>query len=208
MNDANPIVFVVDDDPSIRRATDRLLRSAGLEVRTFASTDEFQQSERPDVPSCLVLDIRMPGKDGLAFQRELIGAGNQIPIVFITGHGDIPMSVRAMKAGAIEFLTKPFSDRDLLDAIQTGIEADRIRRQGAATLSGLRERFERLTARERNVLTQVVGGRLNKQIAGELGLSEITVKLCRGQMMRKMQAGSLAELARMAERLGISPGKT
>jgi FixJ family two-component response regulator len=207
MKDANPVVFVVDDDPSIRKSMDRLLRSAGLEVRTFESTDEFQRIERPDAPACLVLDIRMPGKSGLDFQRELAEAGSRIPIIFITGHGDIPMSVRAMKAGAIEFLTKPFPDRDLLDAIQSGIEKDRARRQDAAILGGLKERFGSLNLREREVLTQVAAGRLNKQIAAELGLSEISVKVCRGQVMRKMQASSLAELVRMAERLGISSDK-
>jgi FixJ family two-component response regulator len=203
MNEEKPVVFVVDDELAIRKAMDKLLRSVGLEVRTFESTEEFQRSEWPDAPMCLVLDIRMPGKSGLDFQNELSESGMQIPIIFITGHGDIPMSVRAMKAGAIEFLTKPFRDQDLLDAIISAIDKDRGRRRNSAALSALRERFASLTSREREVLTRVAAGRLNKEIAGELGLSEITVKVCRGQVMRKMEATSLAELARMAERLGI-----
>src|SRR5262249_35032241 len=201
----SPIVFVVDDDPSVREALHSLLRSVGLEVRAFASPQEFLASEQPDAPRCLVLDVRLPGRSGLAFQRALADRGGGVPIIFITGHGDIPMSVRAMKAGAVEFLTKPFRDQDLLDAIQLAIERDRARRRDDAAGSGLKERFASLTAREREVMALVVTGRLNKQIAADLSLSEITVKVHRGQVMHKMHARSLAELVRMADRLGLSP---
>lgn len=203
----NPIIFVIDDDASVRSALDNLLRSVGLRVRTFSSAEAFQLSERPDAPACLILDIRMPGLSGLEFQRELIQANSLLPIIFITGHGDIPMSVRAMKGGAIDFLTKPFRDQDLLDAIKVGIEKDCQRRRQAIVLAGLHERFHSLTSREREVLTLVVAGRLNKQIAAEFDLSEITVKVCRGQLMRKMHADSLAELVRMAGKLGIAAEK-
>ena len=195
------IVYVIDDDPSVRDAIKSLIRSVGMRVETFGSAQEFMAGSRPDAPACLVLDVRMPGLSGLDLQRELSDAGIRIPIIFITGHGDIPMSVRAMKAGAIEFLTKPFRDQDLLDAISEAIERDRAMRQQEAGVADLRSRFERLTLREREVMELVVAGLLNKQIAIRLGISEITVKLHRHQVMEKMQADSLAELVRMSERL-------
>jgi FixJ family two-component response regulator len=201
------VIFVVDDDPSVRDALEDLLSTAGLEVRTFASTQEFLQSTKPDTPGCLVLDLKMPGMSGLDFQRELIEAKSPLPIIFITGHGDVATSVQAMKAGAIEFLTKPFLDRDLLDAIQRGLEIDRERRRATAAVQELRERFGALTERQREIMALVVSGRANKQIAAELDLSEITVKVHRGRVMRQMQATSLAELVRMADKLGISAGK-
>jgi FixJ family two-component response regulator len=204
VTDAQPVVYVVDDDPSIREALASLLRSVGLEVRVFSSTQEFLESQRPDVPSCLVLDVRLPGAGGLDLQSQLVRSGIHLPIVFITGHGDIPMSVQAMKAGAIEFLTKPFRDQALLDAIQLGIERDRGRRRDSEVVRQLQERFESLTAREREIMAHVVTGQMNKQIAGDLDVSEITVKVHRGQVMRKMGAKSLAELVRMADKLGIS----
>jgi FixJ family two-component response regulator len=200
-----PLVFVIDDDPSVRKALDRLLRSVGLDVRTFASAEEFQRSERPDTVACLVLDIRMPGQSGLDFQSELVKMKNELPIVFITGHGDIPMSVRAMKAGAIEFLTKPFRDQDLIDAVQMGLKKNRLRREKAARLADLRERYAALTSREREIMTRVAAGLLNKQIAAELDVSHITVKVHRAQLMKKMLAKSLADLIRMADRLGVGP---
>lgn len=203
MTEQPPIVFVVDDDASMRDALKSLIRSVGLQVGLFSSPREFLQAKRPDAPSCLVLDIRLPGKSGLDFQRELADANIHIPIIFITGHGDIPMSVQAMKAGAVEFLTKPFRDQDLLDAIQFALERDRARRQQDAEIAMLRERFESLTPREREVLPLVVSGLLNKQIAAEIGTSETTVKVHRSQIMRKMGADSLADLVRMAEKMGI-----
>ncbi|HXM21561.1 MAG TPA: response regulator transcription factor [Terriglobales bacterium] len=201
MTEAAPIVFVVDDDPSVGRAIKRLVGSVGLQVELFGSAQEFLQAKRPDAPSCLVLDIRLPGKSGLDFQRELAETHINIPIIFITGHGDIPMSVRAMKAGAVEFLPKPWNDQVLLDAIQVALERDRTRRQQEARIAKLRERFEWLTPREREVLPLVVSGLLNKQIAAEIGTSETTVKVHRGQLMRKMGADSLPELVRMFEKL-------
>jgi FixJ family two-component response regulator len=206
MTKPDSIVFVVDDDPSVRRAIKRLIESEGLQVELFGSAQEFLQSTRPDVPSCLVLDIRLPGINGLDFQRQLAEANIHIPIVFITGHGDIPMSVRAMKAGAVEFLTKPFRDQDLLDAVQVALERDRGRRQQESGIAALRARFESLTPRELEVLRLVILGRLNKQIAAELGTSEITIKVHRGSVMRKMQAESLADLLGMAGRLGLPVG--
>ena len=204
MTEEQPVVFVIDDDPSVREGLASLLRSVGLDVRLFGSTQEFMKGERPDAPACLVLDVRLPGPGGLDFQRDLANSSVHLPIIFITGHGDIPMSVRAMKAGAIEFLTKPFRDQELLDAIQLGIERDRARRRDDGAVAQLRERLESLTSREREVMARVVTGRLNKQIAGDLELSEITVKVHRGHMMRKMGAKSLAELVRMADKLGVS----
>jgi FixJ family two-component response regulator len=204
MSEAVPVVFVVDDDPSVRRAIKRLVESVGLRVELFGSAQEFLRSERPDSPNCLVLDIRLPGMSGLDFQRELAETKIHIPIIFITAHGDIPMTVRAMKAGAVEFLTKPFRDQDLLDAIQQGLERDRTRRAQEAEVATLRERFESLTPGERKVLPLVVSGRPNKQIAAEIGTSEATVKVHRSQLMRKMGAESLPELVRMSEKIGIS----
>ena len=200
-NDAAAIVFVIDDDESIREALKSLIRSVGLSVETFASAQEFLQSKRPDVPACLILDVRMPGLSGLDLQRDLSETNIYIPIIFITGHGDIPMSVRAMKAGAIEFLTKPFRDQDLLDAIQQALERDRHARSEQADSADLRNRYESLTPRETEVFGLVVKGLLNKQIALQLGTSEITVKLHRRQVMEKMQADSLADLVRKSEKL-------
>jgi FixJ family two-component response regulator len=203
MNERAPIVFVVDDDPSVRRSIKRLIGSVGLQVELFGSAQEFLLSKRPDAPSCLVLDIRLPGISGLDFQHELAEANIHIPIIFITAHGDIPMTVRAMKAGAVEFLTKPFREQDLLDAIQPALERDRARRQGDAEIAVLRERFESLTPREREVLPWVVSGLLSKQIADAIGTSEASVKVHRSQLMRKMAADSVPDLVRMAEKMGI-----
>lgn len=198
-------VVVIDDDTQFRESLERLLRSAGLQARAFASIPEFTESDPPDGPTCLVLDVRMPGRSGLEFQRDLASAGSSLPIVFITGHGDIPMTVQAMKAGAIEFLTKPFRDQDLLDAVNVGIARDRARREGEQSLSALQARFEELTPRERAILVQVVQGRLNKQIAGDMGITETTVKVHRSNLMRKIEADSLPELCRMADKLKLLP---
>jgi RNA polymerase sigma factor (sigma-70 family) len=197
------LVFVVEDDASMRNALKNLLRSVGLEARLFASAHEFLETERPDVPSCLIVDVRLPGLSGLDLQRELATARVHIPIIFITAHGDIPMSVRAMKAGAVEFLTKPFRDQDLLDAIQVSLAQDRRRREAEREFDELKKRFEALTSRERELLPLVVSGRSTKEIAAEFGTSEVTVKVHRGNLMRKMQARSFAELVRMAATLKI-----
>lgn len=205
---AEPIVFIIDDDPSIRKALENLFRSVGLRVEVFASAPEFLQSKLPEVASCLILDIRLPRLGGLEFQAELLRAGIRIPIIFMTGHGDIPMSVKAMKAGAIDFLTKPFREQDMLDAVAIAIEHDRQRRADEKVLSDLQELFAALTPREREVMTLVAAGLMNKQIAAEIGIAEITVKIHRGQLMKKMHAKSLADLVRMAEALGIRRGKS
>jgi FixJ family two-component response regulator len=204
MTGTDPIVFVVDDDPSVREAVKRLIGSIGLRVETFGSTREFLASPRPQAPSCLVLDVRLPDVSGLEFQRELADANAQIPIIFITGHADVPMSVRAMKAGAVEFLTKPFRGQELLDAIQEAIARDRAAWSERLQLAELHSRYETLTAREKEVLALVVSGLLNKQIGGELGTSELTVKTHRGRVMQKMAADSLADLVRMSEKLKIA----
>jgi FixJ family two-component response regulator len=203
LSEPNPIVLVVDDDASLREALSGLFRSVGLQVKAFASAPEFLQSELPDAPSCLVLDVRLPGLSGLDFQSELAKSKINIPIIFMTGHGDIPMTVRAMKAGAVEFLTKPFREQDMLDAVQLGLERDRSRRELETVASMLRSKFESLTPREQEIMGLVTTGLMNKQIAGEIGVSEITVKVHRGSVMRKMGAKSLADLVRMAEALGV-----
>ena len=203
MQNEQPMVFVVDDDESVRESLVSLIRSAGLRVAAFSSAQEFLASARDDVTSCLVLDLRLPGPSGLDLQKQMTELNIQIPIVFISGHGDIPTSVRAMKAGAVEFLTKPFRDQDLLDAIQQAIKRDHAARQHQANVSEIRQSYETLTPREREVMELVVVGLLNKQIAAELNVSEVTVKVHRGQVMHKMRAGSLAELVRMSERLRI-----
>jgi FixJ family two-component response regulator len=198
-----PAVFVVDDDASVREALDGLFRSIGLQAKTFGSAAEFLQHKLPDAPSCLVLDVRLPGLSGLDFQAELAAAGLHIPIIFMTGHGDIPMTVKAMKAGAVEFLPKPFRDQDMLDAVQQALERDRERRQHNSGLAKLKSSFNTLTPREQEVMSLVTAGLMNKQVAGEIGVSEITAKVHRGNIMRKMGAKSLAELVRMADALGV-----
>jgi len=204
VTEAAPIVFVVDDDPSVRRSTERLVRSAGFEVKTFGSAAEFLESPQPEGPACLVLDVRMPGRSGLDLQRELTGSGIQIPIIFVTGHGDIPMTVRAMKAGALEFLTKPYRRNDLLQAIRAAIERDSGARKERLEAIELRRRYEQLTPRERDVMALVITGMLKKQIAGELATAERTIKFHRAHIMQKMRAESVAELVRMASQLGLA----
>jgi FixJ family two-component response regulator len=206
MNELNSTVFIVDDDLSIRTALKSLIRSVGLNVETFASCQEFLKFRRQEEPSCLVLDVRLPGMSGLDLQRELNYANVRLPVIFITAHGDIPMSVRAMKAGAVEFLPKPFRDQDLIDAIYLSLERDRIRRNAENEISELKGRLETLTVREKELLALVISGKPNKQIADVIGTSEVTVKVHRGNLMRKMQAESLADLVRMADRLRIAPG--
>jgi FixJ family two-component response regulator len=207
MPDADPSVSVVDDDPEFRDSVARLLRSVGLHTRQFSSVSDFISADPSDGPTCLVLDIRMPGGSGLELQRDLAAANRHVPIIFITAHGDIPMSVQAMKGGAIEFLTKPFRDQDLLDAVEAGLARDRAQRESDKALSALRERFEALSSREREIMVQVTAGRLNKQIAHDIGISESTVKVHRTHLMRKMKARSLPELSRMADVLKLAPEK-
>jgi FixJ family two-component response regulator len=202
-SEPQPVVFVVDDDPSMRNALTNLFRSVGLQAKVFGSTSELLQGKLPDVPSCLVLDIRLPGQSGLDFQAELAKANIHMPVIFVTGHGDIPMTVRAMKAGAVDFLTKPFREQDMLDAVAKAIERDRKRRNDDEVQSELKSRLASLTPREQEVLAPVASGLMNKQIAAEIGLAEITVKIHRGHIMKKMAARSLADLVRMAEALGV-----
>jgi FixJ family two-component response regulator len=203
MSDANCTVLIIDDDPDLRASIGRLLRSLGIHVRLFASISEFLKFEPPDGPTCLVLDVRLPGPSGLDLQRELASTNRKLPIIFITGHGDIPMSVKAMKSGAIEFLTKPFRDQDLLDAIQLGLSHDRARRENEEALADLRKRFGSLSSRERQIVIQVARGRLSKQIAHDIGIAEATVKVHRSRAMQKLKAGSLPELGRMADKLKL-----
>jgi FixJ family two-component response regulator len=205
MPEESPTVLVVDDDPQMRDSIGQLLRSLGMEPQLFASVSDFLKSDTPNGPTCLVLDVRLPGRSGLEFQRDLAAANRDLPIIFITGHGDIPMTVQAMKGGAIEFLTKPFRDQDLLDAIEAGLARDGARRASEKALAALRERFEALSPREREIMVQVTQGRLCKQIAGDTGLAEGTVKVHRSRLMRKMKARSLPELSRMADKLKLAP---
>jgi FixJ family two-component response regulator len=207
MPDVTSIVLVIDDDPDLRASVGRLLRSLGLDVRLFSSISDFLRSKLPEVPTCLVLDVRLPGQSGLDLQRELAAADKELPIIFVTGHGDISMSVQAMKGGAIEFLTKPFRDQDLIDAIQLGLSCDRARRETENALAALKERFGSLSPREREIVIQVARGRLSKQIAGDIGIAEATVKVHRSRAMRKMNARSLPELGRMADKLKLVPDK-
>jgi RNA polymerase sigma factor (sigma-70 family) len=207
MPDTKSTVLVIDDDPDLRDSVARLLRSLGLDAQLFASIPEFLGSDPPDGPTCLVLDVRLPGKSGLDLQRELAAANRELPIIFITGHGDIPMSVQAMKGGAVEFLTKPFRDQELIDAIQLGLSRDRTRRENEEALAALRERFGSLSPREREIMVQVARGRLSKQIAGDIGISEATVKVHRSRAMRKMKLRSLPELGRIVDQLKLVPEK-
>ena len=205
MPDSKPTVLIIDDDPEFRDSVGRLLRSVGLNAQQFSSVAEFLKADLADGPTCLVLDVRMPGRSGLELQRDLAAANRQLPIIFITAHGDIPMTVQAMKGGAIEFLTKPFRDQDLLDAVEAGLARDRARRESDKALHALRERFEALSPREREIMVQVTAGRLNKQIAHDIGIAESTVKVHRTNLMRKMKARSLPELSRMADILQVRP---
>ncbi|HMF23301.1 MAG TPA: response regulator transcription factor [Pseudolabrys sp.] len=206
--ESSPVVFVIDDDASVRGSLGSLIRSVGLRVEAFASAPEFFAAKRPDAACCLILDVRLPGLSGLDFQTELTKAKIQIPIIFITGHGDIPMTVKAMKAGAVEFLTKPFRDQDLLDAVQVALERARASHESEKALLDLKAKYESLTPREKEVMAWVTGGLLNKQVAAEIGVTEITVKVHRGQVMRKMGAKSLAELVKMADILGVRRTKS
>ncbi len=208
MPEENPTVLIIDDDPQVRDSIGELLRSLGIGTQQFASVSDFLKSDNPEDPACLVLDVRLPGRGGLAFQQDLTAANRKIPIIFITGHGDVPMAVQAMKHGAIEFLTKPFRDQDLLDAIEAGLALDRARRANEKELAILRKRFERLSPREREIMIQVTKGRLCKQIAGDIGLAEGTVKVHRSHVMRKMEAGSFPELSRMADKLELTPTRS
>ena len=205
MGDANPSVLVIDDDPEFRDSVARLLRTIGLNTRQFSSVPDFLKADPPEGPTCLVLDVRLPGRSGLELQRDLAAANRQVPIIFITAHGDIPMTVQAMKGGAMEFLTKPFRDQELLDAVEAGLARDRARRDSERALAALRERFDTLSSRERDIMLQVMAGRLNKQIAHDIGITESTVKVHRTNLMRKMQARSLPELSRMADILNLMP---
>jgi FixJ family two-component response regulator len=207
-SEASPKVLIIEDDPALRNSLGRLLRSVGLDAELFASVPEFLQSDCPDAPACLVLDVRLPGKSGLDFQRDLAAENIRLPIIFITGHGDIPMSVQAMKAGAIEFLTKPVRDQDLLDAIQLGLDRDRARRRSEKALRALEERFKTLSPREREIMAQVARGRLSKQIAGDFGISETTVKVHRSNLMRKLKVRSLTDLTRIADKLKLVQDQT
>ena len=206
MRDADPSVVIIDDDAEFRDSVARLLRSVALNIQQFSSVSDFLKADLPDGPTCLVVDVRMPGRSGLDLQRDLAAANRQLPIVFITAHGDIPMTVQAMKGGAIEFLTKPFRDQDLLDAVETGLARDRARREGEKALDVIRERFNSLSTREREVMIRVTAGRLNKQIAADIGTTESTVKVHRSHLMRKMKARSLPELSRMADMLKLHSG--
>jgi FixJ family two-component response regulator len=205
MSDENPSVLIVDDDPEFRDSVARLLRSVGLQIREFSSVSDFFKADPPDGPSCLVLDVRMPGGSGLELQRDLVATNRQVPIIFITAHADVPMTVQAMKGGAIEFLTKPFRDQELLDAVGAGLARDRARRESDKAFDTLRERFETLSSREREVMVQVTAGRLNKQIAHDIGIAESTVKVHRTHLMRKMKTRSLPELSRIADILKLTP---
>ena len=207
MPNENASVSIIDDDAALLDSTGRLVRSVGFEARLFSSIADFLKADLPDIPTCLVLDVRLPGKSGLEFQRELAAANKQLQIIFITGHGDVPMSVQAMKGGAIEFLTKPFRDQDLLDAIEVGLARDRARREHEQGMDALRQRFEALTSREREIMAQVALGRLSKQIAGDIGITESTVKVHRSNLMKKMNARSLPDLSRMADMLKLVPEK-
>ena len=203
MGEANPCVLVIDDDPEFRDSVARLLRTVGLHTREFSSVPDFLKADPPEGPTCLVLDVRMPGRSGLELQRDLAAANRQVPIIFITAHADVPMTVQAMKGGAIEFLTKPFRDQDLLDAVEAGLARDRARRESERALAALKERYDTLSSRERDIMLHVVAGRLNKQIANDIGIAESTVKVRRTNLMRKMKARSLPELSRMADTLNV-----
>ena len=205
MGDPNPTVLIIDDDPEFRDSVGRLLRSVGLDTKQFSSVADFLKADLPEGPTCLLLDVRMPGRSGLELQRDLATANRQLPIIFITAHGDIPMTVQAMKGGAIEFLTKPFRDQDLIDAVEAGIARDHARRESDKALNALRERFDTLSPREREIMVEVTTGRLNKQIAHHIGIAESTVKVHRTNLMRKMKARSLPELSRMADILKLMP---